>query len=312
MIIISNKSGQLGNRLFQYSHILANAHENNYSVVNLMFDEYIKFFPALYTIIIPPQSRKQNKKSTYNKLKFKLAYYLDRIIFKFFYYTKWQSSIFHKIFNEDLNKYNFSSSDFYDLNSKEFQEVAKSKKIVFAYGRFFRDYSNLYKHSNYLRILFKPTDSIVNNVNTLLTAIRKENKLVIGVHMRRGDYKEFADGRYYYSFEQYASILKNILAIPSLKDKKIAFLLCSNEPIPLTAFRGMTIYTGSGQLVEDMYALASCNYIIGPPSTFTMWASFYGNLPMLQLKDLSKQINIEDFKLLPPEIGYNYTNMGSQ
>jgi len=33
-------------------------------------------------------------------------------------------------------------------------------------------------------------------------------------------------------------------------------------------------------MVEDLYALAECDYIIGPPSTYTLWASFYGDTPL--------------------------------
>ena len=306
MVIICNKSGQLGNRLFQYAHILANARENNYCVVNLMFDEYIQFFPALYTITTCPNRTRKNQQH-YNKVKFKIAYYADRVVFKFFYYTKWYNSFFHSFFDEDINKYNFSKPDFYDLNSREFQASAKSKKLVFAYGRFFRDYSALEKNSAYIKELFKPTDLIVNNIKSILNTIRIENELVIGVHMRRGDYKEFADGRYYYSFHEYALVLKKILSNVSYKGKKIAFLLCSNESIPLAAFEGITVYTGTGHLVEDMYALSLCNCIVGPPSTFTMWASFYGKTPLHQLKKIEYQICPEDFQLLPPEIGYNFT-----
>jgi hypothetical protein len=35
--------------------------------------------------------------------------------------------------------------------------------------------------------------------------------------------------------------------------------------------------------VGDLYALAQCDYITGPPTTDTQWASFYGNHPMLFL-----------------------------
>ena len=36
----------------------------------------------------------------------------------------------------------------------------------------------------------------------------------------------------------------------------------------------------SGVAVEDLYALAGCDLLIGPPSTFTQWASFYGKVPL--------------------------------
>ena len=36
---------------------------------------------------------------------------------------------------------------------------------------------------------------------------------------------------------------------------------------------------GPGTEIGDLYSLAACDYIIGPPSTYTQWASFYGQVP---------------------------------
>jgi hypothetical protein len=32
-----------------------------------------------------------------------------------------------------------------------------------------------------------------------------------------------------------------------------------------------------------MYVLAACDLILGPPSTFSIWASYYGQVPLMQL-----------------------------
>jgi len=29
-----------------------------------------------------------------------------------------------------------------------------------------------------------------------------------------------------------------------------------------------------------IFSFAKCDYIVGPPSTFTSWASFYGDVPV--------------------------------
>jgi hypothetical protein len=46
---------------------------------------------------------------------------------------------------------------------------------------------------------------------------------------------------------------------------------------------------GPGHFIEDLYALASCDYIIGPPSTFSQWASFYGNVPRYMVNYKAEQ-----------------------
>ena len=46
MVIIGSKAGRLANRLFAFSHFIANAVEYNYRLVNPTFGEYCKYFPS--------------------------------------------------------------------------------------------------------------------------------------------------------------------------------------------------------------------------------------------------------------------------
>ena len=50
MVILGYKTGQLGNRLFHYSHWLANSWEYGYRLYNPSFDEYGKYFYKKDTI----------------------------------------------------------------------------------------------------------------------------------------------------------------------------------------------------------------------------------------------------------------------
>jgi hypothetical protein len=46
-----------------------------------------------------------------------------------------------------------------------------------------------------------------------------------------------------------------------------------------------------------MYAFAECDYIFGPPSTYTMWASFYGNKPLYMMESASAEFSTDEFKV---------------
>jgi hypothetical protein len=46
-----------------------------------------------------------------------------------------------------------------------------------------------------------------------------------------------------------------------------------------------------------LYVLAGCHYLVGPPSTFTLWASYYGATPLYQVEDPDKAFSINDFKV---------------
>jgi len=46
-----------------------------------------------------------------------------------------------------------------------------------------------------------------------------------------------------------------------------------------------------------MYGFARCDYLIGPPSTFTMWASFYGQVPLNIICRNDQPQAIDDFRV---------------
>jgi hypothetical protein len=120
--------------------------------------------------------------------------------------------------------------------------------------------------------------------------------ILIGVHIRRGDYKNFENGRYYYENKIF---INNMLKLKDLfPDKKLTFLICSNEKINLNEFKNLNVHLGTGHFIEDLYSLARCNYIIGPPSTYSMWASFYGQVPLFQMKEREEAINLNSFKII--------------
>ena len=50
--------------------------------------------------------------------------------------------------------------------------------------------------------------------------------------------------------------------------------------------------------IEDLYALSLCDYILGPPSTFSMWASFYGKKPLRIVSYKDEAISLHEFKII--------------
>jgi hypothetical protein len=59
----------------------------------------------------------------------------------------------------------------------------------------------------------------------------------------------------------------------------------------------MEYLAGTGHLIEDLYSLAQCDFLAGPPSTFTLWASFYGKVPLYMAKDIHKVPSLSDFQI---------------
>lgn len=130
---------------------------------------------------------------------------------------------------------------------------------------------------------FIPSEYIRHDVDSQFALY--SNNIIVGVHVRRGDYSTWHDGRYYYSLDQYADCCKTLMK--HFKDKKVVFFLSSNEKLKLdnswTNIPNFMLSDSSP--IHDLYALSKCNYIIGPPSTFSSWASFMGNVPLAYIYD---------------------------
>jgi hypothetical protein len=71
--------------------------------------------------------------------------------------------------------------------------------------------------------------------------------------------------------------------------------VCSDEPVPGDAFAGLDVVSGPGSAIGDLYALAACDRIIGAPSTFTTWASFYGAVPRYTIRDPGASLDSSSF-----------------
>jgi hypothetical protein len=119
---------------------------------------------------------------------------------------------------------------------------------------------------------------------------------IVGVHIRRGDYKEWLDGVYYYTDDEYICILKCIEEQFETKGNKVKFLLCSNEKINLENYSGLDyIIIPDTSGARDLYALSKSDYIIGPPSSYSQWASFSGKVPVKFIMHANEKVYLSGF-----------------
>lgn len=147
-----------------------------------------------------------------------------------------------------------------------------------------------------LQHIFRPRQEIVDKAETMIAEIRKEADLVIGVHIRHGDYKTFENGRYYYTLEEYHQIILNIQEL--YKDKHVAFFISSNESFSTDIFSECRCYRfgkePSGDIL-DLHTLSLCDRIVGPWSTYSRWASFIGEVPLCCIKEKQLHFKEKDF-----------------
>jgi hypothetical protein len=120
---------------------------------------------------------------------------------------------------------------------------------------------------------------------------------IIGVHIRRGDYLKYNEGKYYFADHDYKRFM--LQCCDMNPGKKIGFFLSSDEKINYDNFDDFNICKPAfAGVIEDLYSLSYCDLIIGPPSTFSEWASFYGKTPTYQIHSKEETLHPDKFKII--------------
>lgn len=150
------------------------------------------------------------------------------------------------------------------------------------------------KHKKEIVDLFRISDRNTQPVDTFFDTKLSACDVIIGIHLRRDDYKDWQGGKYYYSNEVFYRIMKELKE--ELCDKRVCFVLCSNEKIDCNIFSDIDcVVIPDSSPIKDLYALSKCSYIIGPPSTFSLWASFYGEVPIKVITSPNEKIKLKSF-----------------
>ncbi len=286
MFIVANKPGQLANRLFLFSKFIAFAKEYNVRILNPSFDEYAELFQSTSRDLLCSYPSSQSYFSPHTearKLLYYFTYYLARTLVRL------------KINGNHLKTISIDWDVECRLDDPEIVGMIRKWQVVFAQGWQFNCDAALQKHASYVREHFTPLEKHLRAISDAISAARTGADLLIGVHVRHGDYKQFLGGKYYYEFEKYGSIIDHVEGL--FPSRRVRFLVCSNASEYERKFSGSRFSFGPGTPVEDLYSLARCDYLIGPPSTFTLWASFYGNVPLYQISDPDRKPLLEDFSL---------------
>jgi hypothetical protein len=128
---------------------------------------------------------------------------------------------------------------------------------------------------------------------------RNPQATLIGVHLRRRDYRTFAGGRFYFDDEQYKNILIK-LASTAPGNAPIQFVMVCEEPIETDVYKPLNVLCfGPSSIGVDQALLASADYLVGPPSTFSGWVSFLHGIPRAEIQSSEHNISWGDFHDTP-------------
>jgi len=290
MVINNYKGGQLANRIISFAHLAANSMAHGYKLYNTEFDEFCPYFEAT----------SKNKFLSYPiSITVFNNRFTDKVILKLF---RFWTDITHLLFTATpfYRLYRiFKSHDkkhlAFDLNDPSFVKDATSKRVI-TQGWGFRDDANFFKYQDDIRNFFTPVELYRNKVADIMKAARSKADVIIGVHIRRGDYSRFEGGKYFYSDEVYADKMMQVENKFSKHGKRCLFLICSNDQINLTNFPSLlNIEFSPRHFITDLYCLAATDGIIGPPSTFSLWAAFYGKVPLSPIYSKDDLIEIGEY-----------------
>ncbi|MFC6860073.1 alpha-1,2-fucosyltransferase [Zunongwangia atlantica] len=259
---IVNASGQTCNKFWIWTHYIADAIECKHKVIILNPDMTFNDYPGL-----------MNNK--YLKFPLFIKYYVN-----FFGYKNYIRAIDKLITNR------FTSRLLFLL---KYLKIDYEKPYSGSYFSIHKE-----KHNKQIKEMFEPSKEIIRSCKAEFS--KHKSDYYIGVHIRRGDYKTFKNGKYYYSIEDYNNILKRLLK-QFAGNLKVSVFISSNEEIDLSKFEDINCFLlPNGSVTKDLYGLSMCDYIIGPPSTFSSWASYIGDKKIFFIRDLEKDVKINEFK----------------
>ena len=237
------------NNMLQYGHVYAWAREHGRSVMSMRFAYKYQYFRLCHSL-------KHN--------------------FIFYALAKFMHSI------GVLPAVSYWLSE--DEGSPELERYMLRHTNFIVEGWFVRFYDLFLKYKPEIVSMFAFDKVIADKVSGVISHEASDGDVRLGVHIRRGDYRTFKDGAYFYDDDTYISYIKAF--IRRCGDKHVTVFICGNDPkIDKDYYRQnipeATIVFPAGNPGEDLCLLSECNSLIGPPSTFSLVASMYHDIPLL-------------------------------
>lgn len=275
MVIIAGNQGQFCNQLFRVGHHIAHGLQYGYEV-NCADFKYDYLFPLLSKhTLVSTQHLLPSSFAAVFKLSLRKSFQAPmRFLFKQMGYV---------LVNQP---YSPKGDD------DQFVKQAINQRVIATHWEF-RDFDTLNRQYAAIEKLFSFSNDVQQQATQLLQVPRQQGEVVVGVHLRRGDYATWNGGVYYYNDAAYAAMMAHITSL--FPSRSVSFLLCSNEPIKLSSFDAWPTAVSNCHFTVDLTALSQCDLLIGPPSTFSLWASFVGRVPFYHMHRYDAKPVLSDF-----------------
>jgi hypothetical protein len=272
LIVITHGSGQLGNRLIQFGNILAYAMEHGHSLVNLGFTEYQTLFTQLHRRVL----------ITYPALNLKLPHAWLRS--RYGIDERLRRSLMSQRSPLNRLKLDYELPYLKPGSLVDIEAQLCHAKILTVRGLKFQHPDLVEKHGDRIRSFLA--------LRGAAQSPTADGKIRIGLHIRQGDYKNWRKGQFFFTLAQYRSVLERLVTRLS---QDFVIQIYSNGTIDLSVFQGLPVEKKAGDIAADLQSMAQCDFLLGPPSSFSLWASFIGQVPLYFIEHPTADPSLPDF-----------------
>lgn len=295
LFIISGRCGRLANRMVLFANFIALAEEHGHRVMNPTFHSYAGLFETTRRDIYCqyPVATRRSWLDVLPGLAGAIRW--TRLFFRVARAAGVLNERLPLCGDKVITLRQSSGQEITALDGPEVQAKIHDARIILVNGWNFRAPGLVGKHAVKIKSYFQPSPQFEQASQQAVDRLRPAADVVVGVHIRRGDYSNWKGGQCFFPVSRYATWMHEL--VEQFSPGKVSFLLCSNEARDPREFPGLSVGFGPGSPVGDLYALAKCDYILGPLSTFSQWASFYGNKPLYHLCDTDARIERAKFSV---------------
>jgi len=279
MLFARDKS-QMCNNLLQFAHVYAWAREHGRSVMSMRFSYKYKYFKISHSSFVS---------------------------FPLYLCAKWLAA---------LRLLPTASFKYEDCDAAALEQKMLSHRHIVVSGWYARWYDLFLKYRDEICDLFTIDPQYTQRVTEWMTeqesaAETTEKPIRLGVHIRRGDYAEWHGGQFYYSDEVYADFISRFISL--MPGRRVEVYIAGNDPnldpsslvphpspwerglggevsLALGEGDGGRCHLLRGNAVEDLFMLSQCDYIIGPPSTYSLVAAMYRDIPLYRIDSPDAQL----------------------
>ena len=293
-VITTTPGAFLGNQLTIFAHVIASARDTGRDIWGASFFPYASYFETTSRDIL---ARFPARRSLFRiqALRVFLYYYVfARLVRVLLLRPDPPLSDLAVITDYDGRQY---------LQGENFLDQAAGKRLVLIEGYFFRtSVAQLTAHSPVIKAYFRPLQRHETNAEAVVRQARAEADVLVGVHLRQFDTVIDHTPHPLYKYQHVEHMSQAMRrTVELLAGKRVVFLLFSNRKIDHSRFTGFSTTEGTGHMIEDLHALSLCDYILASTySTFSRWASFYGNVPLYQMETPGSRFSLQDFRVQIP------------